>query len=84
VKTAFTWDPQARADLRGIDRESAIRILRALTRYAQTGEGDTKALQGRHLGQIRLRVGPWRVRFLGNPPNIEVLRIEKRGDAYRD
>lgn len=28
----FVWDPAARADLRRIDRDTAVRVLLALTR----------------------------------------------------
>ena len=36
----------AQADVRRIDRETAMRILTALHRFAETGEGDVKKLQG--------------------------------------
>ena len=42
----FAWPESARSDLRGVDREYAMRILMALTRYGETGEGDIKALSG--------------------------------------
>jgi hypothetical protein len=42
----FTWPESARAELRAGDRESALRILEALTRYVDSGEGDVKALAG--------------------------------------
>jgi hypothetical protein len=42
----FAWPESARAELRGVDREYAMRILMALTRYGETGEGDIKALSG--------------------------------------
>ena len=42
----FIWPDSARAELRAIDRDTAMRILRALTLYARTGEGDLKALSG--------------------------------------
>ncbi len=38
----FQWRPAARADLRRIDQETAMRILHALTRYGDTGEGDVR------------------------------------------
>ena len=57
----FIWPDSARAELRAIDREAAVRILRALTLYARTGEGDLKALSGRWEGYFRLRVGEYRV-----------------------
>jgi mRNA-degrading endonuclease RelE of RelBE toxin-antitoxin system len=60
-----------------------MRILLALTRYAETGEGDVKALEGRFAGTQRLRVGDWRVRFKRVPGGvIQVLAVENRGQAY--
>ena len=58
----FIWDPAARADLRRLDRDTAMRILLALTRYAEIGEGDVKRMTDRE-GLCRLRVGKWRVFF---------------------
>jgi hypothetical protein len=40
LKLSFVWAPSARVELRRIERETAMRILLALTRYAETGEGD--------------------------------------------
>ena len=51
----FIWEPAARADLRRLDRETAMRILLTLTRYGETGEGDVKKLADRE-GLHRLRV----------------------------
>jgi hypothetical protein len=42
----FIWPESARAELRAVDQESAMRILLALTRYGESGEGDVKALSG--------------------------------------
>jgi mRNA-degrading endonuclease RelE of RelBE toxin-antitoxin system len=85
VKTAWTWSPQARGQLRGIDPENAMRILRALTKLAETGAGNVKVLQGPLAGVTRLRVGPWRVRYRYiEPGRALVLAVEKRGDAYRN
>ena len=42
----IVFTPQARADIRRIDREISMRILTALHRFALTGEGDIKKLQG--------------------------------------
>ena len=53
---SFLWEPAARADLRKLDRETAMRILLTLTRYGNTGEGDVKMLTDRD-GLYRLRVG---------------------------
>jgi mRNA-degrading endonuclease RelE of RelBE toxin-antitoxin system len=85
VKTAWTWSPQARAQLRGIDPENAMRTLLALTRLAETGAGQVKALRGPLASVMRLRVGPWRVRYRYiEPGRALVLAVEKRGDAYRN
>jgi mRNA-degrading endonuclease RelE of RelBE toxin-antitoxin system len=83
VKLTFVWMPNARVALRRLDRETAMRILLALTRYAEIGEGDVKALEGRFTGSHRLRVGDWRVRFKRMQADvIEVAAIENRGQAY--
>jgi len=75
--------PQAKADVRRIDRETAMRILAALDRFARTGEGDIKKLQG-DSGELRLRVGDYRVRFNEEPPGtILVHAVLHRSEAYR-
>ncbi|MCL2660330.1 MAG: type II toxin-antitoxin system RelE/ParE family toxin [Acidobacteriaceae bacterium] len=75
--------PQARADVRRIDREDAMRILAALDRFARTSEGDIKKLQG-NSGELRLRVGDYRVRFNEEPPGtILVHAVLHRSEAYR-
>ncbi len=66
-----------------MDRETAMRILLALTRYFQTGEGDVKPLEGDFTGTHRLRVGDWRVRFRRVQGGvIHILAVENRGQAY--
>lgn len=75
--------PQAKADVRRIDRETAMRILAALDRLARTGEGDIKMLEGGS-GELRLRVGDYRVRFNEEPPGtILVHAVLHRREAYR-
>jgi mRNA-degrading endonuclease RelE of RelBE toxin-antitoxin system len=73
----------ARAELRAVERDTAMRILLALTRYAETGEGDVKALEGKLSGTHRLRVGDWRVRFRrAQGGTIHLLAVENRSQAY--
>jgi mRNA interferase RelE/StbE len=79
----FIWPDSARAELRAIDRDTAMRILRALTLYARTGEGDLKALSGQWEGCFRLRVGEYRVIFSVLPDQIAIRRIRHRSDVYR-
>ena len=82
-KKTVIWSPEARADLRAIDREIALRILRAIDIYLTTGAGDVKKLQPpRH--EFRLRAGDYRVLFLSKEERtIEVLRVLHRREAYR-
>jgi mRNA-degrading endonuclease RelE of RelBE toxin-antitoxin system len=79
----FIWPDSARAELHAIDHEAAVRILRALTLYARTGEGDLKALSGRWEGCFRLRVGEYRVIFSMLPDQIAIRRVRHRSDVYR-
>lgn len=70
-------------DVRRLDRETAMRIFSAILRFAETGEGDVKKLHG-NAGELRLRVGEYRVRFTSEADDI--LRIHSvlhRKDAYR-
>jgi mRNA interferase RelE/StbE len=62
----------------------AARILEALTRLADTDQGDVRRLQSR-ADEWRLRMGDWRVRFRydHSTRTLEVLRILPRGQAYR-
>jgi mRNA interferase RelE/StbE len=80
-KIVFT--PQAKTDVRRIDRDSAMRILTALDRFARTGEGDIKKLEG-NTNDLRLRVGDYRVRFIEDPPGtLYIHAVLHRSDAYR-
>ena len=82
MKLSLVWSSSARAELRRIDRDTAMRILTTLTRYAETGEGDVKSLEGKFTGTHRPRVGDWRVRFRRVRAVIHALAIENRGEAY--
>ena len=59
-----------------------MRILLALSRYGESGEGDVKRLVDRE-GLRRLRVGKWRVFFDLEPPGTARIHgIDNRGQAY--
>jgi len=78
----FIWTEHAKEQLRQIDREQAIQILRALTDYASSGKGQVKKLKGS--GDLRLRVGDYRVRFEVLKADVyRVLRVGHRREAYR-
>jgi hypothetical protein len=41
----IAWTGQAKADVRAMERQTAMRILHGLARFTQTEEGDVKRLQ---------------------------------------
>ena len=59
----ISWTDQAKADVRAIDRQPAMRILHGLARFTQTEEGEVKRLQDIEPPEFRLRVGAYRIRF---------------------
>jgi mRNA-degrading endonuclease RelE of RelBE toxin-antitoxin system len=77
------WTTPARADVRAIDRETAIGLLRALARFLDTAEGDVKKLTDVEPTEFRLRLGSYRVRFYDHGDSIEVLHVRHRKEAYR-
>lgn len=78
------WSDEARADVRAIDRDTALRLLKSLTRFVETDAGDVKQLQGFHPPRFRLRMGDWRIVFRKRGDDaIEVIRVRNRKDAYR-
>jgi hypothetical protein len=48
---------EARADLLAIDRETALRLLKALARFLATDTGNVKQLEGFDPLRYRLRIG---------------------------
>ncbi len=79
----IAWSERARADIRRLDRETAMRIFEALHRLAETGEGDVKKLKGESR-ELRLRVGDYRVRFTEEPVDtLDIHSVRHRREAYR-
>ncbi len=75
---------RAEKDLRRLTEQHQISMVIALEQYALTGLGDVKLLQG-YTNVFRLRNGDYRSCFviIGTQPLvIEVMLIEKRGQAY--
>jgi hypothetical protein len=68
-----------------LDRQTGERVAAALRRYAATGHGDVRRLTAKG-GELSLRVGDWRVRFVLDyqASLITVIRVLPRGRAYRD
>ena len=82
-RIAVLWSPEARTDLRAIDREPAMQILYCVDRYLASRTGDVKKLKPPLTG-FRLRCGDYRVFFdLKNDDTIEVTAVRHRKEAYR-
>ena len=81
--TSVLWSDQAKAQLRAIDQATALRILRALARFLETGEGDVKRLQNIEPPEFRLRVGDYRVRFHDYGDTVRITAVRHRSEAYR-
>jgi len=82
-RVAIIWSPEARIDLRAIERESAMQVLRCLDRYLANRTGDVKKLKPPLQG-FRLRCGDYRVFFdLKDGSTIEITGVRDRRDAYR-
>jgi mRNA-degrading endonuclease RelE of RelBE toxin-antitoxin system len=78
------WSPEARTDIRAIDRESALRLLKALSRFLQTENGSVKQLTGFDPPTFRLRIGDWRLIYRRREGDaVEIIRVRHRREAYR-
>jgi mRNA-degrading endonuclease RelE of RelBE toxin-antitoxin system len=82
-RTGVSWSPEARAEIRGIDRELAMQILNCVDRYLASGSGDVKRLKPPRI-DLRLRCGDYRLFFYYVDGNlIEITSVRHRKDAYR-
>ena len=82
-RIAVTWSPEARADLRAVDRETALQTLHCIDRYLSNRAGDVKKLKPPETG-FRLRCGDYRVFFdHGHETRIEITGVRHRREAYR-
>lgn len=79
----IAWSGPALADMASLDKAIARRINQSIERFAQTGVGDVKRLQGIDPPEYRLRSGDYRVRFYSDGGTLTVLRVRNRREAYR-
>jgi plasmid stabilization system protein ParE len=79
----IVWTEQAKADVRGIEQRIALQILRTLARYAQSGEGNTRLLQGIEPPLLRLRAQDHRIFLRDKGDYLEISRVLDRKEAYR-
>jgi mRNA interferase RelE/StbE len=84
VAWTLQWSARALKDLARLDRSIRERIVTAVERLADTGEGDVRRLHGRDRDVFRLRVGEWRVLFtILDGLVVLIARVHPRGSAYR-
>lgn len=74
---------QARADIRTIEQQTALQILKTVARFLESGEGDVRRLQGVDPPLLRLRTQNHRVFFRDLGDAIEIQRVRDRKEAYR-
>jgi len=77
------WLDEAKADVRTLDRPTAMRIFEGVLRFAQTGSGDVTALHGDMAGAFRLRLGDYRVLFTLGQDTMRIFGVRHRSEAYR-
>ncbi len=78
------WTEQARADVRAIDQQTALRVLHSLGRFAQSEQGDALQLQDVKPPLFRFRAQDYRVFFRDRGDSILITRVLHRREAYRD
>jgi plasmid stabilization system protein ParE len=79
----IVWTEQAKADIRRVDQPVALQILKTLARYALTGEGNPRQLQGIEPPLIRRRAQDHRIFFRDKGDYLEISRVLNRKQAYR-
>jgi mRNA-degrading endonuclease RelE of RelBE toxin-antitoxin system len=82
-RIVVVWSPEARSELRAIEREAAMQILHCIDRYLASRTGDVKKLKPPRTG-FRLRCGDYRVFFdLKGDNTVEIVGVRHRREAYR-
>jgi mRNA interferase RelE/StbE len=77
------WLDEAKADVRRLDRPTAMRIFDGILYYTRTGSGDVTPLHGDMAGSFRLRLGDYRVLFALQDNVMRVFGVRHRSEAYR-
>jgi mRNA interferase RelE/StbE len=86
VSYEIEWTAPALRELRKLDRQTARRVLRAVTGLASDPRpAGVRALSGQPVGTMRLRVGDYRVVYLIEDEEIRILvvRVAHRREVYR-
>ena len=82
-RLSVIWSPEARADVRAIDRKTALEILHCLDHYLLSRSGDVKRLKP-PLNGFRLRCGDYRIFFdAAGRTTMHIIAVKHRREAYR-
>jgi mRNA interferase RelE/StbE len=77
------WLDEAKADVRRLDRATAMRLFDGILHYARTGGGHVAPLHGDMAGSFRLRLGDYRVLFTLEENVMRIFGVRNRREAYR-
>jgi mRNA-degrading endonuclease RelE of RelBE toxin-antitoxin system len=77
------WLDEAKADVRSLDRPTAMRIFDGILHYARTGGGDVAPLHGDMAGSFRLRLGGYCILFAPQDNVMRIFGVRHRSEAYR-
>jgi hypothetical protein len=77
------WTEFALEDMAGLDKGMARRVKRAVERFAQTGAGNVKKLQGIDPPSIASVPAITGSASTFNGETIRILRVRNRKEAYR-
>lgn len=77
------WLDEARADVRALDRATAMRLFEGILHFARTGGGDVNTLHGDMAASFRLRLGDYRVLFILEENTMRIFGVRHRSEAYR-
>jgi mRNA-degrading endonuclease RelE of RelBE toxin-antitoxin system len=80
---SIQWLDEAKADVRLLDRATAMRIFEGILRFARLGSGDVVALQGNLAPALRLRLADYRVLFTLAGNDMRIFGVRHRSEAYR-
>ena len=83
IAKEIDWSEAALEDMAEFEKATARRLKTFVERFAATGAGNVKKLQGIDPPEYRLRTGDYRVRFHTDGNTITILRVRNRKEAYR-
>jgi hypothetical protein len=79
-RIALIWSPEARVDVRMIERDNAMQILHY--RFLTNRVGDVKKLKPPRTG-FRLQCGDTGCSSISGEATIEITGVKNRREAYR-